>query len=83
MLPTWLPIILATIRVKPDTEAWVHFGLDSGGTDAEGTHSFNFMDLNLLADELRQYGKTIEVIEPEALRAAIRRGLEKVVSQHA
>ena len=74
---------LATIRVKPDTEAWVHFGLDSAGADSDGTHSFNFMDLNLLADELRQYGKSVEVIEPEALRSAIRRGLEKVVSQHA
>lgn len=74
---------IATIKIKPDTEAWVHFGLDSAAVDGEGIHSFNYMDLYLLADELRQYGKSVEVIEPEALRTAIRRGLEKVVSQHA
>lgn len=74
---------LATIRVQPDTQAWVHFGLDSGGLDEDGTYNFHYMDLHLLADELRQYGKSVEVVAPEALKQAIRRGLEKVVSQHA
>lgn len=74
---------VATIRVQKDTEAWVHFDLDAPGSSPEGLVTFNFMDLHLLADELRQYGRSVEVLQPEALREAIRRGLEKVVNQHA
>ena len=74
---------VAVIKVEPNSEAWVHFGLDSPGALQDGMHSFNFMDVHLLAEELRQYGRSITVIEPDALIQAVRKGFEKVASQHA
>jgi predicted DNA-binding transcriptional regulator YafY len=41
------------------------------------------MDLHLLAEELRELGPDIEILEPEELRDVIRQGLEKVASDHA
>jgi predicted DNA-binding transcriptional regulator YafY len=41
------------------------------------------MDLHLLADELRAYGRTVSVIKPPELKQAIAKGLQRVVSQHA
>ncbi len=74
---------LATIKVEPNTEAWVHFDLDAPASDPDGVHSFHYMDLALLADELRQYGKTVQVLAPEELKLAVRKGFEKVANEHA
>jgi len=74
---------VAVIKVLPNTEAWVHFDLDAPGALKDGHYEFNFMDLHLLAEELRQYGKTVTVVQPEALKQAVRRGFEKVASLHA
>jgi predicted DNA-binding transcriptional regulator YafY len=41
------------------------------------------MDLHLLAEELRELGPDVEIVEPKALQDAIRLGLEKVASDHA
>jgi proteasome accessory factor B len=74
---------VAVIKVVPNTEAWVHFDLDAPGALQDGLYSFHFMDLHLLAEELRQYGKSVTVMQPEALQQAVRRGFEKVASLHA
>ena len=74
---------VAVIRVAPNTEAWVHFDLDAPGALQDDLYSFHFMDVHLLAEELRQYGRSITVIQPETLKQAVRRGFEKVASQHA
>jgi proteasome accessory factor B len=71
---------VATIDVRPGSEAWVHFGL-SGQKDT--THSMQFMDLHLLAEELRELGQDVTVLSPPELIEAIRIGLEKVASDHA
>ncbi|MEN9731443.1 MAG: hypothetical protein RL488_753 [Actinomycetota bacterium] len=71
---------VATIRVFEGTAAWVHF--DVTGSEV-ADHSFHYMDLHLLAEELRELGPDIEILEPEELRDVIRQGLEKVASDHA
>jgi proteasome accessory factor B len=71
---------VATIRVYEGTAAWVHF--DVTGSEV-ADHSFHYMDLHLLAEELRELGPDIEILEPEELRDVIRQGLEKVASDHA
>ena len=71
---------VATIRVYEGTAAWVYFDLNGQGV---AEHSFNFMDLHLLAEELRELGPDIEILEPVELQDAIRHGLEKVASDHA
>lgn len=74
---------VAVIKVKPGTEAWVHFDLQAAGADNDGLVSFNFMDLHLLAEELRSYGRTITVLQPTELKDAITKGLQRVVNLHA
>ena len=71
---------VATIRVYEGTPAWVHFDLNGTGV---AEHSFHFMDLHLLAEELRELGPDVEILEPAELRDVIRLGLEKVASDHA
>jgi proteasome accessory factor B len=73
----------AVIKVEPRTEAWVHFELSESSSSAEGLVTVKYMDLHLLADELRAYGRTVSVIKPPELKQAIAKGLQRVVSQHA
>jgi proteasome accessory factor B len=71
------------LRVKPDSQAWFHFRLDDSSTSASHTISFNYMDLALLAEELRDFALDIEVLKPKELNDLIRAGFEKVASDHA
>jgi proteasome accessory factor B len=71
---------IATIRAPKGTLASAHFNLEDSDSDLV---SFNYMDLALLAEELREIGPSAEVLEPKELREAIRKGLEKVASDHA
>jgi proteasome accessory factor B len=73
---------VAVLRVKPATRAWLHFGMDRESTTGSTQKQINFMDLYLLAAQLRHFGSDIEVISPEALKAEIRKGFEKVASLH-
>ncbi len=74
---------VAVITVQPGTEAWVHFDLDAPGAVVNGQFAFNFMDVYLLAEELRQYGPSVQVVSPESLKQAVRKGFEKVADLHA
>ena len=71
---------VATIRLVEGTAAWTIFDPQGSGVVE---HSFEFMDLHLLAEELRELGDSVEVLAPPALLDAIRKGLEKVVADHA
>jgi proteasome accessory factor B len=73
----------AVISVAPGTEAWVHFEMDSHAHGGSTTYELNFMDVHLLAEQLRVFGATVTVHEPSELRDAIRSGLEKVANAHA
>lgn len=72
---------VAEIRVRKDTSAWFHFHLD--GAEPEATISLQYMDLHLLAEELRDFALDIKVIRPKQLEDAIRAGFEKVLNDHA
>lgn len=74
---------LATLRIRPDTAAWRHFEMDLPGV-AENADELNihYMDLELLANELRSFGTDLQVIRPAALAQSLRVGLEKVVNDH-
>ena len=73
---------VATLRVKPNTQAWFRFEMDDKPQETEDEVSFNYMDVYLLADELRQYAGEIEVLRPKDLRELIEAGFEKVVELH-
>lgn len=71
---------VATLKIKPNSEAWFHFDLDTSGNEMLDLH---YQDLHLLAEDLREYGNDVQVIAPSELAAAIKRGYEKVASDHA
>lgn len=73
----------AVFRVKPDSQAWFHFECDSNPASDPGEVTKHYMDLHLLADELREFIFDVTVISPETLKDAVRAGLEKVASTHA
>jgi proteasome accessory factor B len=71
------------LKVKKDTSAWFYFHLDDDPSATDGVIRFNYMDLSLLAEELRDYAADIRVIAPKQLADTMRSGFEKVVSDHA
>lgn len=74
---------VATLRIVPGTAAWRHFEMDLPGVAAnEDELNLHYMDLDLLANELRSFGTDLEVIRPATLAQALRSGLEKVVNDH-
>ena len=77
-----MSLVVAVIKVAPRTEAWVHFELGDA-TASDGVVTMNFMDLHLLAESLRAYGRTVEVLQPAELKYAITNGLHRVVNAHA
>lgn len=74
---------VATLRIKPDTGAWRHFEMDLPGVaQNEDEVNIHYMDLDLLASELRAFGTDLQVIRPTSLAQNLRAGLEKVVNDH-
>lgn len=73
---------VAVLQVTPGTRAWMHFGMDLESTTGSTEKSITYMDLHLLAAELRHFSGELEVLEPEALRNEVRAGFEKVASIH-
>lgn len=71
----------AAVKIKRDSRAWFHFQLDS--QEAEAEIEFQYMDLHLLAEELRDFGADIKVLRPKQLLDAVNAGFEKVASAHA
>lgn len=70
---------VASLRIRPDSEAWLHFELSS---DSNGEHQIHYMDLHLLAEELREFIHDLESVRPEELKNAIEAGLQQVASDH-
>lgn len=71
------------LKIKPDTGAWFYFHLDDDPANRDGVIRFNYMDLDLLAEELRDYAADLRIISPKQLAEVMREGFEKVVSDHA
>lgn len=76
---------VALLRVAPNSEAWVHFGIESSGGDSLQPVEIqvNYMDLELLIEELIEFGSAVEVLAPERLRLAMVEHARKVMSNHA
>lgn len=66
---------VATLSIKRDSMAWFHYEIRSKAEVEE--ISFHYMDLWLLAEELRTYSGDFKVIGPAELADAIRIGYEK------
>jgi proteasome accessory factor B len=71
---------VAILSVRRDSMAWFHFEIRSNAEWAEV--EFHYMDLWLLAEELRDYAGDFKVIGPSELATAIQTGYEKVAAEH-
>jgi proteasome accessory factor B len=72
---------IAVLRIKRDSRAWFHYQIDSQEAFAEV--ELQYMDVHLLAEELRDFGADIKVLRPKPLIEAVTAGFEKVASAHA
>lgn len=73
---------VATLKIKRDSLAWYHFEVSAPGQSEEAEISFHYMDLWLLADELRDYAGDYEIVSPVELLNAVKAGFEKVAAEH-
>jgi predicted DNA-binding transcriptional regulator YafY len=68
----------ARLLLAPDSEAAWHFGSGAGGEI-----TISYMDAELLAERLREFGRSVQVLEPAELADLVLEGLERVLEQHA
>ena len=70
----------ATIRVKSGTTAAMHFETHNS---KDGVVEIHYLDLQLLAEELLEFGSAISVIQPSELREVMDKILEDVTKLYA
>lgn len=73
---------VAILKVKKGSSAWFHYDMSAQDDGEHQQLEIQYMDLALLADDLRDYAGDFEVIEPKQLDEAIRQGYEKVAAAH-
>lgn len=74
---------VAKIEVLNGSEAWFRFIEGNNSTDEWVGYETNFMDVHLLAEELRVYGPNVRILGPQPLIDAVRGGFERVIANHA
>ncbi len=73
---------LARVWVEPGSDAAIRLGATYGVPDEDSVIAIHFSDLDLLADELTEFGTTVRVSEPEALATALKARFAALVSAH-
>ena len=71
---------VAKIRVAPGTTATMHFETHNL---ERGEVQINYMDLQLLAEELLEFGSSVQVVEPLELKELMQQMLRQVIANHA
>jgi proteasome accessory factor B len=74
---------VASVRVRPGSEADVVLRNRPGTTDLTQSLHVHATDLDILADELAAFGADVRVLAPTALRDAVRLRWQRLVSTHA
>jgi len=73
---------VARISVTPDTDAELRLGAKYGAPDETGQIHVPTADLDLLADELVEYGSDVTAVHPDELRFLVRKRFERIVAAH-
>lgn len=72
----------ATIRVTPETKAWVSLANRKDTAINGDVFTVHYLDEAVFADELCEYADEAIVIEPASLRSAVIERLERLVADH-
>jgi len=67
----------AQLELKPDSEAWYHFGAEQSIIEVP------FMDRELFAEELIEFGSDVRILGPVEFAEYVNSQLEQVVENHA
>lgn len=73
----------AEITVAKDSPAWFHFHLDDSVDANPGEITLHYMDLHLLAEELREFIFDVKIARPKELAEILRESFERIASDHA
>jgi proteasome accessory factor B len=73
---------VARIRVRPDSDADSRLRRQALEPSADTDLRVNYLDANLMADELASYGPEVVVLEPSGHRAAVVDPLRQVAASH-
>lgn len=73
---------VAQISVMPLTDAELRLGAKYGAADGDGVIHVPTADLDLLADELVEYGADVSVVQPDTLRFLVRKRFERIAAAH-
>lgn len=71
---------VAKLAIKPGTTASMHF--ETHRTD-DGIVEVNYLDLDLLAEEILEFGDSVEILGPDSLKQKVRVLLKRVIEAHA
>lgn len=70
----------AILEIPEDSAALSFFGIEKS---KDGRVEIRFMDEDLLAEDLREFGVEVKVVEPLSLAARVKKGFEEVIQYHA
>ncbi|MEN9751752.1 MAG: hypothetical protein RLZZ600_799 [Actinomycetota bacterium] len=73
---------VAHVWVEPGSDAAVRLQAAHGAASEEGIVEIHFSDVNLLADELTEFGATVRPKSPSSLIDALRARFESLVATH-
>ncbi|MEY4276304.1 MAG: hypothetical protein RIS26_767 [Actinomycetota bacterium] len=71
---------LAKLQIKPGTTASMHFETHNS---TDGLVSVNYLDLDLLAEEILEFGDSVEIVSPIELKKRVEEILSRVIDAHA
>jgi proteasome accessory factor B len=74
---------LASLEVRPDSDAWSALSHRRGATGNGSLLSVHYTDSDIFASELSAFGDDVVVLTPPDLRDKVVAHLEKLVKQHA
>lgn len=73
---------VAQVRVKPRSEAALHFAHRFNTPPSQAVFDIHYTDLHLLADEVASFGPEVLVVDPPELVVAVKERLGRVVGAH-
>ena len=73
---------IATVWVESGSDAAIRLCASYGELDDQGHLNIHYSDLDLLADELTEYGSTVKTVSPEALGRALESRFTTIARAH-